>query len=287
MPVSQNALERLARATDLVWQRSLFTNGWEYAILNGVVQSPLQGPFTALCRWPGEISYAPWISDADVEYFALAGEFSVNGHVLSPGDYLVVPPAIEGYLTSRCSGQALCMTRGSVVWAVEIFQMFRNSKLGQEDAQKLLRLPWIDHLRSQMQEGDRGVVFAALRPNVPPKVQELAISMARKFSGPDLNDAILAVQRAAQDLSLKVSATLYLSANKVIDPPNLERELKNWEKCPSEFLGVVRQFYAAETNRDLAHVVRERIRSWRMPECNRPFHELVLRLAEKSLPDDQ
>ncbi len=263
----------------LEWLASKHTKGWEFAKLSGTHDKPFKGPFTVRCRCGPGIKYDVWVSDDIVEYVTISGVLTVNGVDLHPADYGRVESGVDGFLSSEKGMDALCTVHGKVIWGEEVLRAIRDSSLTSEDAKKLLRLPWIDHLRRHTGLDEIDLIYDTILGQTSDSIKELAISIARNLESDKLINAVQNVIQKPADLSMRVSGVLFLASKRHLKPEDWNKQLSIMKENPEELLKVTRSFYAADNNTALKDAVEKRISSGEY-EYNRPFYDALLALLK-------
>ena len=264
------------KRSEMACTSSINTPGWKFVRLSG----EHAGPFTVLCRCASAVTYAPWISDRLVEYYVLKGTLMVNDVELSEGDYGSVEPRMDGHLSDKASMEALCVVHGKIIWAKEVFDSLRKRSLSSQETRALLSLPWIEHLRRHVGEEDIGWLCDLIDEQSDETIIELCISTARKLKSGRLIDTVNKTLQPQIDLSLRVTATLYLASKDEADASLWETQLHEMAKKPDELLRVVRVFYSATSNEELVEVIKHRINTEDY-NYNMPFYKMITRMAAR------
>lgn len=233
-----------------------------------------------LCRCSGAIVYAPWISNALLECYVIAGKLTVNGEELEQGDYSNVPAGHDGFFTTETSMEALVIMHGIVIRAKEVFDEIRERSLSVKNASALLALPWIDHLRRHARVEHVNWICDLIDSKPDEAVSELCISAARSLKSERLSGCARQVLDGHPNVSLRITATLYLASKDELDSIQWQTQLQKMAERPDELLRVLRAFYSAGSNEELAGSVSQRINSGHYG-YNMPFYEMILRMAAR------
>lgn len=259
------------KRSEMQWQPSLSTPGWEFIMLSG----DHAGPFSILCRCSSAISFAPWISDGLVEYYVLRGKLIMNGIDLEQGDYGCVDACTDGVLNTKASMEAICIAHGKVIWAKEIFDSLCRRSLSDQEAREFLALPWIDHLRRHARDEDLGSICDWIDTNPGEALSELCISAARNLMSPRLIQSAKRILANDPGLSLRITATLYLASKGEIDDSQWLIQVGKMREHSEDLLQTVRTFYGASNNQQLVDSIRQRIASGGY-DYNRPFYDMLI-----------
>lgn len=269
-----------ARHAEQIWKADAHTSGWEYCSLRSVKGTPFHGPSTVVCKCGAQVTYDPWISNDVVEFLVLSGTLTVNGVDLEVRDYARVEAKTEGLLQSSRGMEALCVVHDKVIWGNEVIALLTQGKLVAHDAQELTRLPWIDHLRKRVEEHHVAYLTSLIAGRNGKEIRELCISMARNVSSPELVAAVRGVLAKPDDMSMRISACLFLAAKGEISKADWAEQLLAFAADSDGLLAATGRFYEAATPQALETVVRHRVSSGNYT-YNQPFYDLLLKTLER------
>jgi len=273
-PSITNANLVVTKRSDYAWNPSTAdVPGWEYTRLTGTKS----GPYTLLCRCNPGVDYVPWISDRPLEFYVTKGELIVNGVPVEEGDYGYIPANTEGDFRSTKGMETLLVARGRVVKAHSVFTAVANGTISDAEAADLIKLPWIDHLRRHVSVEHLPAIQNALSRNDSARVVELCISIARGIETDSLAEPVSVALKSTSDLSLQVTAVLYLASKGRIGSEQWPDHLARLSKNPDALLEVLRSFYSARSNQELGGAIQARRDSGKY-NYNEAFYKLVLKL---------
>jgi hypothetical protein len=270
----------LKRARDNHWSSSMSSPMWKFTLLSGEYTPTFISRATVKFRCGAGVNSSTLVSDEIVEYVVLSGTLNVNGVDLQNGDYASVEPGVEVVLSSAVGMECICVMHGNVLHAGEIFRQIGNASLTDNDAKKLLKLPWIDHLRRHTSTSDVGSLCDAIKDSPSESVRELCINIARNLNSTELNDAVRRVFKSPHNLAMRISTLLFLASKGDIGPDEWAEQLRVLAAKQEEVIEVVSNFYAVNSLSALKNIIDQRIASGNY-EYNYPLYNFLLTAIEQ------
>jgi hypothetical protein len=204
----------------------------------------------------------------------------INGVELQEGDYAKLDPAADAQLSSMDGMEGICIQHGKALCGSDIFLQIKSASLKDDDARKLMKLPWIDHLRRQASPAETEILCDMIKHSPSESVRELCINIVRNINSQDLCGAVKGILESPSSLGMRISALLFLASKDKVGADEWAEQLKLLASDEDELIHVVSTFYDVNDLVALRQVIDQRIASGKYA-YNHPLYELLIRVIDK------